>query len=214
MGGQVDKTINRGRGPYVFRINGQNHHKIGSLLPPDGAHPRFTQLYVYDTHNEVENRINSLTNNAKSDLDPEIVDGLAKILNQHNELAKVFRMARERFSNVEMQPVRVRLIGTRSKDGRQYNLPSTNELAALIVGNGENEGGQRDVIIEEKGYGLRRMSENHPSFMALQYPLLFPYGEDGYRIDIPHVMRSPQLGKKTLCDHERVLCVQINGKIK
>lgn len=35
MGGNVDKTINDGRGPYVFRINGQNHHKIGSLLPID-----------------------------------------------------------------------------------------------------------------------------------------------------------------------------------
>ena len=97
-------------------------------------------------------------------------------------------MARERhFAENDMQPVRVRLIGTRSKDGRQYNPPTSNELAALIVGNNcETEGSTRDVIVEERRRGLQRISENHPSFMALQYPLLFPYGEDGYRIDILH----------------------------
>ena len=60
MGGRVDRSINIGGGPYVFRLNGQNHHKIGSLLPPEGALPKFAQLYVYDTNNEVTNRIQSI----------------------------------------------------------------------------------------------------------------------------------------------------------
>ncbi|KAF9608742.1 hypothetical protein IFM89_010874 [Coptis chinensis] len=33
MGGKIDYAINNGGGPYVFRIHGQNYHKIGSLLP-------------------------------------------------------------------------------------------------------------------------------------------------------------------------------------
>ena len=37
MGGKVDKTLNDGNGSYVFRLNGQNHHQIGSLLPVDGS---------------------------------------------------------------------------------------------------------------------------------------------------------------------------------
>ncbi|GKF90610.1 ATP-dependent DNA helicase PIF1-like protein, partial [Tanacetum coccineum] len=32
----------------------------------------------------------------------------------------------------------------------------------------------------------KRVSELHPSYMALQYPLLFPYGEDGYHDQIPY----------------------------
>ena len=44
MGGCIDNTINDGRGPYVFRINGQNHHKIGSLIPPDGRLGTFAQF--------------------------------------------------------------------------------------------------------------------------------------------------------------------------
>lgn len=61
MGGKVDDSINRrGRGPYVFRLHGQTYHSIGSLLPEPGAPPKFAQLYIYDTENETENRLNAL----------------------------------------------------------------------------------------------------------------------------------------------------------
>ena len=57
MGGKVDNSINNGNDPYVFRMYGQNYHRIGSLLPIDGNPPRFGQLYIYDTENEVNNRL-------------------------------------------------------------------------------------------------------------------------------------------------------------
>ncbi|KAL8143445.1 hypothetical protein V2J09_016477 [Rumex salicifolius] len=43
----------------------------------------------------------------------------------------------------------------------------------------------RDIILERRNRTLKRINELHPSYPALQYPLLFPYGEDGYKIDIP-----------------------------
>jgi hypothetical protein len=39
-GGIVDKEINKRRGPYVFRMHGQNYHHIGTLLPEEGNQPR------------------------------------------------------------------------------------------------------------------------------------------------------------------------------
>lgn len=57
MGGKVDNTYNKGGTPYIYRMHGQNYHAIGSLLPECGEIPRFSQLYIYDTDNEVENRI-------------------------------------------------------------------------------------------------------------------------------------------------------------
>ncbi|KAM3290644.1 hypothetical protein P3S67_018933 [Capsicum chacoense] len=33
MRGRVDGSINSSKGPYVFRMSGQNYHHIGSLLP-------------------------------------------------------------------------------------------------------------------------------------------------------------------------------------
>ncbi|XVF61300.1 hypothetical protein PTKIN_Ptkin08bG0119300 [Pterospermum kingtungense] len=57
IGGKIDNEINRRPGPYVFRLCGQNHHKIGSLLPVDGETPKFAQFYIYDTANELANRM-------------------------------------------------------------------------------------------------------------------------------------------------------------
>nr|GEW01674.1 hypothetical protein [Tanacetum cinerariifolium] len=33
MGGKVDDTVNYGRGPFCYRIHGENYHRVGSLLP-------------------------------------------------------------------------------------------------------------------------------------------------------------------------------------
>ena len=41
LGGKVDRSVNNGIGPYVFRLNGQNYHRIGSLLPIEGEKPTF-----------------------------------------------------------------------------------------------------------------------------------------------------------------------------
>ncbi|XP_057545879.1 uncharacterized protein LOC130824877 [Amaranthus tricolor] len=56
MRGRVDNTVNKGRGPYCFRLGGQNYHRIGSLLPTEGNTAKFQQLYIVDTENEIENR--------------------------------------------------------------------------------------------------------------------------------------------------------------
>ncbi|XP_038681981.1 uncharacterized protein LOC119982582 isoform X2 [Tripterygium wilfordii] len=37
FGGKIDRDINDGQAPYTFRINGQNHHLIGSLVPLPGT---------------------------------------------------------------------------------------------------------------------------------------------------------------------------------
>jgi hypothetical protein len=58
-GGVVDKEINKGHGPYVFRMHGQNYHHIGTLLPEEGNQPCWVQLYIYDTEHEIENRISA-----------------------------------------------------------------------------------------------------------------------------------------------------------
>jgi hypothetical protein len=59
-------------------------------------------------------------------------------------------MARERLYDSNMQPMRLRLIGTRNKGGRQYNLPNAHEVVSLIPGDGNHAD-----------------SELHPSFTAL-----------------------------------------------
>jgi hypothetical protein len=48
------------RGPPTIRIQGQPCHHMGSMLPPPGETPKYAQLYIYDTENEVANRMQGL----------------------------------------------------------------------------------------------------------------------------------------------------------
>lgn len=84
----------------------------------------------------------------------------------------------------------MRILDKRVSNGRQYNRPTANEVTALLVEQGTNYGSHRDIVLHTSGGQLQRISETQPSCMALQYPLLFPYGEDGWRINIPHNMHS------------------------
>jgi hypothetical protein len=55
MGANIDKSVNDGRGPPIFKFCGQVHHHVGFLPPPDDGPPKFVQLYICDATNEVNN---------------------------------------------------------------------------------------------------------------------------------------------------------------
>jgi hypothetical protein len=185
-GGIVDKSINNGHAPYVFRMHGQNYHHIGTLLPEEGTKPRWAQLYIYDTEHEVSNRISSAKcSGEQSSVAPKIVEGLKNMLDDNNVLAKTFRMARDRFKEEDFNDVTLKLIGKRNRSGT-HGLPSASEVAALVVRNADEECVGRDIIVEYKNMVPQRISEIHPKFMSLQYPLLYPYGEDGFTLEIPY----------------------------
>ena len=58
MGGKIDRSINNGSGLPAFILGGVNYHLIGSLLPSNNDAPKFCQLYIYDTEEEIHNRKN------------------------------------------------------------------------------------------------------------------------------------------------------------
>ena len=49
LGVHVDEDLASARnGTYTFRIQGQLHHKIGSLIPNENEEAKFAQIYFYD----------------------------------------------------------------------------------------------------------------------------------------------------------------------
>ncbi|XP_058729137.1 uncharacterized protein LOC131601360 [Vicia villosa] len=114
-GAKFDNRFNDGRGPPTMRIQGQTCHRIRSLLPPQGGKPKFAQLYIYDTENEVENRMHGLRN--KENIDPAVVNQLSSMLYECNPHAKRFQMARQWLNSGETQNLKLRLISSRSTDG-------------------------------------------------------------------------------------------------
>nr|KAJ0214746.1 hypothetical protein LSAT_V11C400224410 [Lactuca sativa] len=113
-------------------------------------------------------------------IDSDIIEDIKVMLDSNNVLVRSYRM-----KNPEVD-MKLRLIGRREQDGRTYNLPTTSEVAALIIGDISDSIEKRDIIVQTKNGCLQRISELHPSYLPLQYPLLFPYGDDGYSVDILH----------------------------
>nr|GFA09939.1 DNA helicase [Tanacetum cinerariifolium] len=148
---QIDESINNGRGPYVFKISEQLYHSIGSLCPVEGAPPRFLHLYIYDTDKEVDNRMSHFGGD-KNEFRRDIVEGLIDLLDAHNALVQLFRIA-----------------------------------CAIVYKTGPKSDMDYDIVLEKRSGYLQRVNKLHPSYMALQFPLLFIYGEDGYSKELKMV---------------------------
>ncbi|XP_057455304.1 uncharacterized protein LOC130746629 isoform X2 [Lotus japonicus] len=185
IGGKVESAVNNGGGPPQFVLSGQNYHRIGTLLPDSGSAPKFAQLYIYDTQNEISNRMEPFLSGRNGDnLDMSLVDDLKQMIDEHNMLAKSFRKVRDHIMSNESSTFALRLFRKRGKDPITYNLPTCDEIAALIVGDFDSIEVGRDIIVKKNGV-LSRIHETHTSFIPLQYPLIFHYGEDGWQEDIP-----------------------------
>ncbi|XP_047258389.1 uncharacterized protein LOC124890644, partial [Capsicum annuum] len=67
---------------------------------------------------------------------------------------------------------------------RQLLFGSVLEVAALVVEDFEPSRDDRDIVIESRSGQLKSINELNAAYLSLQYPIIFPYGEDGYREDI------------------------------
>ncbi|GJR61062.1 hypothetical protein Tco_1503224 [Tanacetum coccineum] len=149
MTGKQDNTVNRGCGPFCFRIQGKINYVIGDLVPKVGETPKFGQLYIYDQENEVQNRINvfsskdNASSSSKKDIDHELTKNIKAMLDKENPLIKQFRMVGQQISSGDSN-VKIRLLGRRDRDSRQHNLLTTDEVAALII----EDGYRTDIYLE------------------------------------------------------------------
>ncbi|XP_074359717.1 uncharacterized protein LOC141699785 [Apium graveolens] len=122
---------------------------------------------------------------ASDNVDPDIIVELLSMLDKNNELVKTFRMAQNRFENEDLDEFKLVLILSQSSSGRPNHITPFDEVAAFIVCDDTDTGGFRDTVVNSKQEGLKRIYETDPHFMQLQYPLLFPWGTEGYHKRIP-----------------------------
>ena len=68
-------------------------------------------------------------------------------------------------------------------DSRHYNAPTTQEIAVILSNDGYGEEvASRDIVL----CALQHITETHLAYHTLHYVLLFPLGEDGWHLNIPH----------------------------
>ncbi|XP_019183654.1 PREDICTED: uncharacterized protein LOC109178476 [Ipomoea nil] len=150
----------------------------------------------------------------QDDIHVEIVNVIQRELDNNNVLVKSFRMAMSELNSNPCAEVKIKLLGKRTKDARTYNLSQVSEVAALIVGDLDTSIGERHIVVQTKGGKLQRISELNPSYLPLQYPLLFPYGEDGYREDIAflNVLGNRSSGGRHRISPREFFCYRIQSR--
>ncbi|UYV74635.1 hypothetical protein LAZ67_12000343 [Cordylochernes scorpioides] len=117
--------------PTTFSIQGQVYHRIGSLMPSENQPSRFLQIYFVGNDDDIQTdrrcqQIQGVRRN--------IVQGLQRMLHQHNLLVQQFKTALE---NLPSDAYRVVVNADRTPPGqhpRPYNAPTANEVAVVLAG--------------------------------------------------------------------------------
>lgn len=191
LGVSEDYSVNRGKGPPIFRIFGELHHYSGALSTSEHRTPRYAQVYIYEPKAALDHRMQ-----LNADLDRATMDGLQRMLNSSHPYVTIYRHAYQVLNGYNASnDVQVRLRLQPGHDPRRYNLPSADEVAVILP---DREAGShpRDIILRRVNNTLQRISELHPSYAPLQYPLLFPHGEPGWYPEM-------KLQETDLQQHER-----------
>ncbi|GJY62727.1 DNA helicase [Tanacetum coccineum] len=130
----------------------------GLMCPLPGESPRFLQQYIYDTEHELENRMWHFSGLDNSDLDLEIVQ------------------------EIDIHEFKIRLY---NGDGaRGYELPASNTLVAIVYDSELASSTKFDLVIKHRGGLPKRINKLHKSYMSLQFPLLFIYGQPGFYTEL------------------------------
>ncbi|POM70086.1 LOW QUALITY PROTEIN: Helitron helicase-like protein, partial [Phytophthora palmivora] len=83
------------------------------------------------------------------------------------------------------EDLRLRLHVARNANPGTHNVPTASKVAAIIIDRAAAD--HRDIILNTRQGGIKRIFETSESYDPLQYPLLFPYGEPGWTYDLPYV---------------------------
>lgn len=172
----VQKRINDGFMP-TFKIQGQIHHSIGSLLPMNEGEEKFLQVYFLGNEtNEVEKRLENITG-----LKHEIIRNIDNLLHRHNGLVKIFKYALENMPTDEYQLILKADHIPKNIHKKRLSVPTTNEVAIVLIGEKHIS---RDIIVRKRDETLHRVNATHRSYDALQYPLIFWQGDNQYHFGV------------------------------
>lgn len=162
----------------TFRVQGQVYHQIGSLLPVDDQPPRFLQIYFIGDERAQAERRRVITPLVRL----EVIEHLQTLLHRNNSYVQSLLSAMEMVPQDQDWRIVIRADGRPpGEHERRYNPPAADEVAIAIVGQDFH---RRDIVLQQRDHGLQRISAIHRSYDALQYPLLFSLGEDGYNISV------------------------------
>ncbi|XP_073119840.1 uncharacterized protein [Henckelia pumila] len=179
FGVKVDNNLaSSNRGIYTFRVLGQVFHTLPPLTPREGK-PSHFQLYFWDNDNELANRMSVFEN---ADIYKDTMKVLMDVMKK-NPYAEFVHKIND-FPSIK--DVTLQICKNAGVDQRCYNNPTPDQVAAIwIEGNNPNIPYDRDIILHGSDGQKHRIKHYFGCYDPLQYPLLFPSGENGWHQNIP-----------------------------
>lgn len=154
----------------TFVLGGRCYHRIGSLLPPPGSQHCFSQIWSLDSDDATARRQQIMPS-----LRADVLSRFHALFMQHNPLARMFKQAASMaagLSDADCESVELSWHGVDD---------TPNFVMASVV---EHAGMQRNIVVRVKDGSLRSISDGHPKYHALAYPLLFPTGASGWHSNL------------------------------
>jgi hypothetical protein len=160
------------------------------LVAAQNEQPQFAQLYfcmVEEAHAQQMNQNTNLCN--------DTMYIVQNIMSVYNPYTQIYSQAHQFLSdprNANIPNLNVQIYANPGTDPQQYNMPTANEVAVIVPGNGTQVVNRCDIILRLKPYEhkdgtitrYQRIDKSHPSYSPLHYVLLFPYGTQGWSYDL------------------------------
>lgn len=179
LGGRI--TTETVRGIYVFTLHGQIYHLLPDLLP-DGGHPKYLQMYFYDGEHEYQ-----LRSGIFPELRDTVIARLMRIM-ESNPYAQFFRSLRDKRVDATTS---IRINRDPVLDQRVYNAPTSSEVACIIMDSSlADDSGGPYIVVSGRGNTSHRLQHFWGYYDPLSYPMLFPYGDPGWRPGLPRCKRN------------------------
>ncbi|XP_066925068.1 uncharacterized protein [Clytia hemisphaerica] len=177
-----------GIGPPTFRICGQICHRYGTLFPNE-EQPQYAQLYIIEAAQALDLRMQN----------PSAVDcNRATMALIQDVLGKVNPWAFKHMKQVEQEeqnraiaencPVsRITMVMREGHDQRHGNAPLHEEVAAIFTGEDDAPPAGRNIVVYPRNHHLQSIPSTSSVVHPYIYPLLFPRGDLGWDMNMPHV---------------------------
>jgi hypothetical protein len=139
VGVQIDERITYASGPFCFRIHGELSHRIGSLCPDSNQQNQqaFAQIYIHSRDSE-EAILRRLQVSNLDGTYRNLFVKLQSMMHEVNPFIRIFKQAHQILAEKppsERLDVVAALHLDPTTDRRRYNLPTVNEVAAIIPQN-------------------------------------------------------------------------------
>ncbi|XP_066926669.1 uncharacterized protein [Clytia hemisphaerica] len=179
-----------GIGPATFRICGQICHRYGTLFPNE-EQPQYAQLYIVKAAQALDLRMQNPSavdcNRATMALIQDVLGTVNPYAASLKHMKQVEQVEQNR-AIAENRPVsRITMVMREGHDQRRGNAPLHEEVAAIFTGEDGAPPAGRNIVVYPRNHHLQSIPSTSSVVDPYIYPLLFPRGDLGWDMNMPHV---------------------------